>query len=294
MDTKRFKVRFYTGQVGADGSEGQVSEILGLMAKHKECPVVRIGNLDYEIRELELLGGGASYRGVFAKFRSDDLPHVGEPGGPERDLDIGRHEGLLEKNHFLYFRKHELLVYQENGNGSLVGRLGDYLSHHLNITTVFQPVLQPDAARRLLRGEVKPMSLELSFTRPTNAEWYPPDDFGRDLFALMHSAAGAKVHIRLSGAGRGPLRQPLAQRVKRAAANLVSGIAVKVARLEVDEDGLRHPIDLVADRLFSMMEVAMEGRYPVPASIYGGLRRVKDEHNRALEDIFGAAGNVLD
>lgn len=295
MDTKKFKVRFYTGQVGADGLQGRVSEVFAQMVRDNSCPVIKMaGGLSYEMRDLEAFGHGAAYRGVFAKFRSDDLPHVGAPGGEERNLEIAEHEGLLEKNYFLYYRKHELLVYQENANGSLVGRLSEYLSYHINLTTLFRPVLQPDATKRLLRGDVKPLSLELSFARPTNAEWYPPDQFGRELLELMNSAAGASVHIRLTGAGRGAFRQPLTQRVKRAAANLLSGVDMKVARLQVDEDGVQHPIDLIADRLFSQVVVDMAGRYPVPASMYSNLLEAKNEHDSALEDIFGAAGNVLD
>ena len=123
MDTTRkFTVRFYVGQVGAAGDEGFVSEALAAMTKNG-CPIVRQTDLDYEIRDLKKFGGGASFSGVFAKFRSDDLPHVGTPGGGEWELPINPSDGLLEKNYFLYFTKYQLLVYQENKNGSHVGRL---------------------------------------------------------------------------------------------------------------------------------------------------------------------------
>ena len=293
MDTKKFKVHFYVGQVGAAGDEGLVSDALANMLS-AGCPIAKLGNLHYEIRGLRKLGGGASFSGVFAKFRSDDLPHVGTPGGRERELVIAPTDGLLEKNYFLFFKAHQLLVYQENGNGSAIGRLGEYFSSFFNATTVFQPVLQPDATKRLLRGDVEPMSLDMSFARPTNANWFPPDDFSRDLLALMNTAKAPTVHVRLRGGGRGVFRQPLAQRVKKAVVGLMGHLDVTVARLEVrDGEGL-HPIDLIADRLFARIEVEMAGRYPVEDSVFQGLREAKDEHNDAIKDIFGAGNGVLD
>lgn len=293
MDTKRFKVRFYIGQVGAAGDDGSVSAALDAMS-FDGCPVTKIGSLNYEIRGLRRFNNGASFRGVFARFRSDDLPHVGKPGGRERELDIGPEDGLLEKNYFLYFRQHQLLVYQENGNGSAVGRLGEYFTKFFNTTTVFQPVLQPDAAKRLLQNDVQPMSLELSFARPTNVDWYPPDDFSKELLALMKSAKAPSVRLSMKGSGRGAQRKPLSRTIKRSVLGLLGHTDVKVARLIVDDNEGRHPIDLIADRLMHYIDVEMAGRYPVEDSVFNGLMEAKDEHNNALEAVFGAGNGVLD
>jgi len=293
MDSKRFKVRFYVGQVGAAGGDGLVSAALDAMSTGG-CPVTEIGNISYEIRGLLRFNDGATFRGVFARFRSDDLPHVGTPGGGEHELDIEPDDGLLEKNYFLYFRQHQLLVYQENGNGSAVGRLGEYFTRFFGTTTVFQPVLQPDATRRLLRQDVEPMSLELSFARPTNTDWFPADDFSRELLALMNSARAPSVRLLLKGGGRGSNRQPLSRRIKRSIVGLMGHADVKVARLVVDDNEGRHPIDLIADRLTHHIDVQMAGRYPVERSVFSGLMEAKDEHNDALEAIFGAGDGILD
>jgi hypothetical protein len=292
MATKRFKVGFYVGQVGADGDDGSVSDALSMMVA-QGCPIVRLGSLDYEIRELRQLGNGATFTGVFAKFRSDDLPHVGQPGGRERELAIDPADGLLEKNYFVYYRMHQLIVFQENGHGSKIGRVGEYLSQFLNVTTVFQPVLQPDATQRLLRGDVRPLSLDMSFAKPTNTAWYPADDFNRSLLALMESSGGAKVQLSIRGPGRGPLRQPLGQRIKRSAVALMGQTEVTTARLVVEDQDGRHPIDLIADRIASSIDVEMAGRYPVPAEVLAELRRAKDEHNDDLTTIFGAGNRVV-
>jgi hypothetical protein len=293
MDNKKFKVRFYVGQVGAAGADGLVSAALDGMASDG-CPVTKIGNLNYEIRGLHRFKNGSSFQGVFARFRSDDLPHVGKPGGKERELDIGPEDGLLEKNYFLYFRQHQLLVYQENGNGSAVGRLGEYFTRYFNTTTVFQPVLQPDATRRLLQNDVEPMSLELSFARPTNANWFPPDDFSKELLALMKSAKAPSIRLLMKGSGRGAQRQPLSRKIKRSVVGLLGHGDVKVARLLVDDNEGRHPIDLIADRLTHHIDVEMVGRYPAEHSVFNGLMEAKDEHNGALEAIFGAGDGILD
>ena len=138
------------------------------------------------------------------------------------------------------------------------------------------------------------MSLELSFARPTNAAWYPSSDFSRELLALMNSSNAPSIHVKLRGPGRGPFRQPLAQTIKRSVVELLGNTEVRVARLDVADDSGRHPIDLIADRISSKIDVLMFGRYPAPESVLQGLMTAKDEHNDALEEIFGVRNGTMD
>lgn len=293
METKEFKIRFYVGQVGADGNAGRVSDALSQMIS-EGAPVVRRGLVSYEIRELKAFNNSSSFAGIFARFRSDHLPNIGTPGGAERDIEISQEEGLLEKNHFLYYRANELLVYQHNGNGSRPSRLAEYFGEFLNATTVLAPVLQPDATKRLLQADVKPLSLELNFAKPTDAEWYPSEEWTRELFQLMREGNVSSIRLGLKGSGRGKTRKPLAQKIKKIAMDLVKNVDVTVARMDVlEEDGI-HPIDLIAESLSYTATVEMDGRYPVAASMYRGLQQAKDEHLAALSKIFGTGKNVLD
>lgn len=294
MAEKSFTIEFYTGQVGADGAAGKVSAKLREMADLDRCPVHEIGGHLYEIRDLVSHNNGASFHGVFAKFRKDDLPHAGAPGGEEREIDLDDDEGLLEKNHFLYFRAHELLVYQRNGHGSTTNRMGMYLSGLFNETVIFNPVLQSEPMRRLLRGEAQPRTLDLSFAKPTNPDAFPRDDWNANLISVLTRAGGARMSIHISaGKSKDPQVRYLGRQIKRAITQLINNTEVTKARFVVEEDGVQHPIDLIADRLLSQQAVRMNGHYPIPDEMYRALRRARDEHRAALHEYFGDPDNAV-
>lgn len=294
MERKAYKVGFFVGKVGADGKAGTVSKLLGDLAESK-CPVISRGDL-YEIRDLRSFKNGASFAGAFARLRTKDIPHIGEPGGPEREIDLAEKEGLLEKNHFLYFRQHELLVYQANQSGGGVTRFAEYISDIVNETTVFAPVLQPDAVKRLMSGTAALTKLELSFARPTATDFYPKENWSKELMHLMRSADAARAHIEISskGFGRTPRKQHLGNRMKQAVRELVNNIDVRVAKVSVDEGGVEHAIDLIADRIKGRVEVEMNGRYPVPEKMFAALREVADDNAGLLREIFGDGYKALD
>jgi hypothetical protein len=292
--TKHYKIEFYTGQVGADGKAGKISEKLDELSGQSLCPVITIGSMSYEIRDLRKLHGG-SYSGVFAKYRTDDVPHAGSPNGPERPLDLSDHEGLIEKNYFLYQAGRELLIYQRNGNGSTTSKLSRYFSDLMGETVVFNPVLQPEPTRRLLRTGAIPVSVDLSIARPTNPEMFADDDWSDSILSVLAGAGGVRLKLRITSDARSKDEEDhhLLGRVKRAVSGFVEGGVAKVARVNVEEDGIRHPIDLIADRLVSSQEVEMSGRYPIGQSMNAALRRARDEETDALEEIFGANNDSL-
>ena len=292
--TKTYKIEFYTGQVGAVGKAGKVSEQLDALSKLSHCPVITISTMSYEIRDLKKHQGG-SYSGVFAKYRTDDVPHAGSPNGPERLLDLSEHEGLIEKNYFLYQATHELLIYQRNGNGSTTSKLGKYFGEYMGETVVFNPVLQPEPTRRLLRSEAVPVSVDLSIARPTSSDMYSDDDWSDSIMSVLAGAGGVRLKLRITSDARSKNEEDhhLLGRVKRAVSGFVEGGAATVARVNVEEDGIKHPIDLIADRLISSQEVEMSGRYPIPQSMNSALRRARDEEKDALAEIFGANNDSL-
>jgi len=291
MATRKFKVGFFVGYVGAGGRDGRVSQILLDLSQQQQCPVIASGDVLYQIRELVPFNNGASFRGVFAKIRTTDIPHIGSTDGEEREIDLEDDEGVLEKNHFLYYRQHELLVYQSNGNGSTVDAFGRYFSDIVNHTTVFNAILKADAMRRMMRADLEPRTIELSVARPTNPDLYPNDDWSSELFGLMAGIDGFKAHIKISAEGTGRARGRLMDRAKRAAAALVNSGNANIARIKMA--GIEQPIDLIADRVIAQVSVEMNGRYPVPDEMFRALGEAKDQSAEDLDAFLGGQ-NALD
>lgn len=291
MTSRKFRVGFFVGHVGAGGRDGQVSQTLLTLSQQARCQAITSGDILYQIRELVSFNDGTSFRGVFAKIRTTDIPHIGGTDGEEREIDLEDDEGVLEKNHFLYFQQHELLVFQSNGNGSTVEAFGRYFSDIVNHTTVFNAVLKADAMRRMMRADLEPRIIELSVARPTNPDLYPNNDWSSELFGLMAGINGFKAHIKISAEGTGQARGKLTELVKRAAAAMVNNGNASIARIKMA--GIEQPIDLIADRVIAQVSVEMNGRYPVPDQMFQALGKAKDQSAGDLDAFFGGQ-NALD
>ena len=285
-------IDFFTGQLDEE-SETTVAGLFHSIAAGETAGPVSIGAHPYELRDIQK--SGRTVRGALAKFRTDDLPHAGRIGGDERELDLKADEGLIEKNHFLYDGHRDVLAFQRNGHASRVGRLGTFLSQIVGETITFNPVVQRDAAARLMRDEVEPLTLELSFARPTNPDVYPSNEWNQKVFELAGQAGAARTRIKLSSDRRSvdELLHSLRDVVKDAAKNFVDTGVASVARVKVLDEGVEYPIDLVADRLVSYQPVEFEGRYPVATSIFGALNDGLHEQQSALDEVLGAPGRRL-
>lgn len=288
-ETKQFRIDFYQGQLGADG-EADLSTVLAEMAGMERCPAYEYGKIIFELRNLHSNNNGATIRGVFAKIRCDNLPHTGAPGGVENELDLAEEEGLIEKNHFVYYRQNELLVYQKNGHGSTTKRFEDYLSNHTGVTALFNPIPKTDSMRRLMSGENHPRSLQLSVARPSNPDLFPSDNWNRSLLELMNGSGGMVLDIAIRGDGhsRNPHNRYLLDTIKGSLNDLLGTDFVRSAKVQLEgDDFISHPVDLIADRIYSKQRVQMNGRYPCTDSMFAALGRAKEEVADELNGVFG-------
>lgn len=291
-ETKSITIDFFT--FGKDQqSEADISQLLVACAENGGATARESGPYIYELREMDI--SGRLVRGVFAKIRKDQLPHAGGPGGAERELDLAASEGLIEKNFFIYRIEDGLLIYHKNGHGSREGRMARYISDLIGETVTLNPVLQPDAARRLMRGDVEPLSITASFAKPTNVEMYPEHEWNRAMMAVMGDAGGARVAFKITSDRRSgdAGERRLADRMKDAAAALADSGLARVVRLNVMEDGIEHPIDLLADRVRSKKLITMSGRYPNKFSIFNALDEAFSDERESIYEVIGPPGNRI-
>ncbi len=260
-------------------------------APHGNGPVFLDGRFSYELRDLSAQGG--CVQGVFAKFRSDQIPHIGEAGGNEREIEIAENEGLLEKNHFIYRPLDSLLVFEQNGHGSRPARLARYITEQAGEVLTFDPVLQGDAVERLMRGEAEMRSMKVSFARPTNPDLFPEDQWSRSLMEQMAIAGGSSVVLSITSDSRSDDEEKnrLSARMKDSVRALMRSGYARTVRVKLEEDGIEHPIDLMADRITSVQSVSMAGKYPVRGSIYAALSSAFEEQRDAIYGVIGSPEN---
>ena len=178
MTTKRYTVQFfqsYTKSLSDDGHK-TVGELLSELALKDKIQELKLGNTVFQLREL--LEVGETFKGVFAKFRAGDLPHIGSRDSlHERPIDMEESEGLIEKNYFLYDKRYQLLTFQVNGNGCNINQVGNLFTSIAGAAVTFNPVLRPDAIERIINGGLNPVKYQISLARPSNPDLLPDDDF---------------------------------------------------------------------------------------------------------------------
>ena len=295
MTTKTFSVGFYQGQFGDNNTVETVGDHLrGWADDPATAPLVTLHDTNYELRNLRPFNQGQLIWGEYVKFRDKDLPHIGQMGGDgdEREIDLDDREGLIEKNHFIFYKRHQLLIYQNNKNANTINQFARFFTEATGEVTIFNPILRAESMARLMRGEVRPKYVEVSYARPTNSEAVASDDWTNKAFGILNASGGNNALVRIS-LGRGPRGRFLNQSIKQSIAELIDQTNVSIARLIVDDDGIEHPIDLIADRLKDKIQVKMEGRYPDRSDIYRQLDEAKRRQNHIITDLLGEGENAL-
>jgi len=289
MAFKKFNVGFYVGCFAKDdGQYTDVSEVFELMHKKMKeddtyFPALDKENDVYQVRDLIKPVGGSTYKGYFAKFRKNDLPHIANQNRREEsELDLGEAQGLIEKNYFLFDSRYQLLVFQVNSSGLSINAISELITEISKQTLIFNPVLTKDAAERVINNQHKTKKYELGFTVPQNPDLYPADTWSSSLFSLLNGQGGASCTITVNANPQGRKDGRLIDGVKSWLTKFTdSDIPVRLSKIWF-EDGT-DPIDLVADRIKGHTQpIEMNGRYPSPDDLYSELARCKSEREEEI------------
>lgn len=287
---KSFGVRFYTANCLGDAPVVAVADLLQSIYEASQrgelSPQLEDEGCRYEIRELQSLGAATSFKGVLAVVR-DDAPHIRAADGAERKIDLEEEEGVLEKNYFLFFRQHNLLVWQVNGRASHVMRFERYLSMLSPNTIVFDDVIDRGSLARLQAGTVKRIQVRIAL--PKNAEAYDPEVWEGGAFDMMAGVGATTMQFELATRRKG---RGLERTVKEAVHRLLNRKETRAVRVRMD--GQRDFIDLMADCITDQVQVQMFGLYPNPTSVFAELASAKDRQYPRLEAYFGIDDQVLD
>lgn len=286
MALKDFKVRFY--RVTLQSSENVRPMTAQELFRHLQrlaigglCPPFNADNLGYEIRDLVVHNRGAVYQGIFATIR-DDAPHIREAQGGERIIPLADDEGILEKNHFIYYSAQSVLTYQVNQRASHPTRFETYLRAMAGMghAVSLDDMLTRDAWERLRDGVVK--EFDVSFDAPHDPAAYDPTEFSAESMRLMEQAGAGRMNLKLK-ATRG--HQGMRQWVKQIARQLRRDTQVR--KLQVRLDGDESPIDLIADVIREKITVEMDGRYPNSRRTFEELEAATRRAQDAINAHFG-------
>lgn len=228
--------------------------------------------------------------GVLRKFRTDNLPGVGSPGGLEEQLKLADGKGLIEKNHFRFFARQNVIGWQRNHNANspmlfakLLGRLWK-TNVELNVLLVADPVKRVRDGTGLIRR------LSLTVAKPKHGDFTPESEFSENVFNLLDATGGMSIHLTINATTDNPMNHGLVGRVVRAGmAEIASSAEPTVAKIDVDdEDGFR-PIDLIADRIVSIQLIEFDGSAPTRLDM---VKAIRDGRRERLHDINAYLGHA--
>lgn len=249
-----------------------------------------------QIWRLEPEGAPAeSIRGQLRKLRREDLPEIGSTDQDGRQLDLPENEGVIEKNFFIFYRRRNLLVWHSNGNASNTNQFAKLLSTIWNCPVTIDPLIEADAMRRLLKDGVEVKNLQVSLPRPTNGGLYPNNDFSEDTVRLLNRSGGDRIKVSIGVDGRTKERRgkALFNVAKEYISDMLS-MGASTLKADVIEDGVCHPIDLIANRVQCIQEAEVDSKYPANDAMFDLLRAAKDECNDAITAYFGEGDRAME
>jgi len=288
--THTYRIEFYELTVKPTPEYGNTFAALQSLAARTDPLCVEWGGITRELWKPAL--SGVAIRGSLRKFRMSDLPEIGSVGGSSRELQLEEDQGLVEKNFFTLYRQQSLLAWHTNGHANRPEHLARVLAELLGTEVLANPLIQSDALRRLLRGEVEVRSMELSIPRPKDPSYYPENEFNKSLFSALAAADGDRIAVRVTTDARINAQPRLTTGlVKSALKEIMVDDLASTARVNVNEDGIEHPIDLIADRLLAFAEIEHDGRYPPQQAIFNAFDAARREEQEAIHACLGKPGS---
>ena len=247
----------------------------------------------YQIRSIKSNSNGSVIMAVFGRCRFKENLEQASAQTEDSDVELLPGHGLVEKNHFLFFKHNNLVVYQKNGNGSGIGKLQRYITLLTKKSIALEAVLTEDSYAKLLNsGPLK--KIEASIVAPPFSE-IDEESTLHNAIKEFQSDNAKRIKISLSAYANSHLPSSL----KESLANLARAGWAKVARATVkanpkanvditDDAELKDQIiDLLLNKIKKVFEVEMDEKSKVSSQkIWSGLAKAKDESNNQLKAFF--------
>jgi hypothetical protein len=234
-----------------------------------------------------------SYVGQIRKIRKADLPEVGAPGRDGKKLELDSDEGVIEKNFFIYYSHNCLLVLHRNDDGNTGAHLAQLLSASAGVLFYAGPIIRPDQAEKLLNNQLSIKKFSVKIPKPTNPDLYPQGSISAKTIELLNQSGADSLDITFS----------IDQRVETSAGRLSSALQSAVgqllamgatkAKLDTDENGKILPIDLIANRIYSLQHINTNSYFPPSESMYKLADKAKYEQRELLDEYFGKGSRIL-
>ena len=264
MTIKYYKVYFARTAVGEDGSVLAPFLRAAVDRYGENLPAIGIGNERFQMRDLTLVG--TVWKGTFAKLR-DDAPNIVSAANQEHELTLNDGDHVIEKCHFLFRLRENLIVWQANRSAGGLSRLQEYLSRVLGTLVTLPQVMNEGELNRVMAGQL--YEVDFAYDRPANLAGNAPV-WNQNAFNMMDRVDAAHAKFLL----RAPRKGGLAEAAKQMVRQLLNANGAEKIRVRLTDDS--EPIDLFMAPLKGRIQVQMMGRYPAANDVFQALEGAYD------------------
>lgn len=253
---KNYRVHFTRTSCG-QAAVPIAAALLAAVNEHgPNLPHIDIGGDGFQLREL--VRTGLVWHGVFARLR-EDAPHIVDAADLEREIELEEGDRILDKCHFIYHERDDVLIWQVNRNAGGLSKVQQYLAQAFNDYVELPQVMNDADIQRVLDGQL--YEITFGYARPEHLVAGAPS-WNQHAFDMMSNVHAAQAKFML----RAPRGGGLAQTAKKMVRQMVNSVGVEKIRIRLtDESDL---IELFMAPLHDTVVVEMVGRYPVAQAIY--------------------------
>ena len=248
-----------------------------------------------EIYGLKYRENSRSFTGQIRKHRKAELPEIGTIGSVGKPMILGDDEGVIAKNFFIFYIDNSLLILHRNEQANSAIHFTQLISLSSGRKCISSPIINPDDAKLILKNKIPVKKIKVKMHRPKNAGLYPPDAGSLEsaILEVMNAAGADTIDISLGIDSKLPDSRPgLLDSVKSALSYLIT-VGATHATIDADENGKIHPIDLIANRIYSVQSEKTNTSYPSDSDMYNLADKAFSDKQEVVREYFGAESNRI-
>lgn len=288
IPTKNFTVRYYRVDAKMQGNDYDlISFFKGVESKSisaRPVPLIDHGS-DYQLRAVSHSNDGI-VSGCFVRFR-EDRPIAGSRNHDiEKPVDLADDEEVLDKNHFLFFKKGAayVLAYQSTMEGGSAQALGRYIAAIIanNIYVTVSDFVSGETLDSLIRGK-RVQYVQFKVAKPTAKKYMPdPEDtWSQQAIEFMDNTGATRFEAKIVTYSQ---KRGLLNDVIPSIKHLMSSKQTKKLKVKVSD--ISEPIDLFADRIKDKISVELKSGIVVSDDVKAELWKSMTRTNSRLSDIL--------
>ena len=307
MSTNSITLCFYRFSSEYDDSEfaNKIDAILEPYIQGEKAPADKIDNGKVQMQYLKKFDNGNIVCGIMRKFR-DDSPIFGKiDEAKERFPNMDSDEYWVEKIHFLYDRRWQILLCQNNNTGVSHNVFSDYMSRIADFPMILASVFTKRAYEIFLNeSELELEKVEFKMARPTCVAMIKKakNQFSEGVMSVLDASGGKFVKMELSGNMRKAgddeklLDKEFVPFVRILRDSLTDSQDRGKVKFRDSKSGLPQVVDLINDKfkatlrpneVQSVIENQGNKKYVNSDKLYDIMRQKMKDSELELEEIFG-------